>query len=109
MFEKYKLKKRIKEISKDVNFRIAYKCPVAWEDMIKVSEDDKVKHCKKCKLNVYNLLGLTSDEISQIVQENGGQICGQVNIRNEDNSVLFGNCDEVPARIIRRGKIVPKK
>lgn len=44
---------------------VAQNCPANWDWM---TGDDKVRHCHKCKLNVYNLSAMTELEAESLLQ-----------------------------------------
>ena len=46
------------------DLRIASPCPVAWESM---TGDERVRHCRECGLNVYDISRLTRAEAVRLV------------------------------------------
>jgi hypothetical protein len=74
---------------KDVlNLRVASPCHVGWETM---SGDDRVRFCDSCKLNVYDLAGLTTTEIKSLISETEGGICGRLH-RRADGTIITRDC-----------------
>ena len=61
-----------------LNLRVASPCHVGWETM---SGDDRVRFCDSCKLNVYDLAGLTTAEIKSLISKTEGGICGRLHCR----------------------------
>jgi hypothetical protein len=54
------------------NIKIASPCSADWNAM---SGDDKKRFCGECKLNVYNLSGMTKDEAENLIIETEGRLC----------------------------------
>jgi len=67
---------------------IAAPCPVGWDTM---QGDDKVRYCRQCEKNVYDLSEMTSAEIIQLIQEKEGQFCAQL-FRRHDGTVITADC-----------------
>jgi hypothetical protein len=70
------------------NLKIASPCPTNWEGMY---GNDKVRFCGECKLNVYNLSGMTKDEAEDLLQNTEGRLCVRY-YRRADGSVLTQDC-----------------
>lgn len=66
-------------------------CPVPWGDM---AGDDRVRFCKGCRLNVYNVEGLTRAEALTLLREKEGRLCMRF-YRREDGRVVTADCVEV--------------
>jgi len=80
-----------------LNLRVASPCHVGWETM---SGDDRVRFCDSCKLNVYDLGGLTTTEIKSLISETEGGICGRLHCR-ADGTIITRDCP-VGLQAIRR-------
>ena len=64
--------------------------------------DDRVRHCKTCRKNVYNFGELTRDEIDRIVMTNEGKLCARFFVR-ADGSMLTKDCNgDIRVRPLRR-------
>src|SRR5688572_14713159 len=59
-------------------------CPVPWDQM---QGDSRVRFCTRCEKNVYNLSAMTTEEAEQVIRENGGHLCGQIQ-RRGDGSII---------------------
>ncbi len=73
--------------------RIASPCSMRWEDMAPV-EDDRVRHCGACNLNVYNLSGMARADAEALVRSRaatGERLCAQLVVR-ADGTVLTRDC-----------------
>jgi hypothetical protein len=70
------------------NIRIASPCSADWDRM---PGDDRVRHCRECNLNVYNLSAFTEREIRELVANRQGRLCGRL-YRRHDGTVLTQNC-----------------
>ena len=68
-----KLKRKIKSVNPAADFKITFKCPIEWDSMEKIPNQERVRFCHDCKLNVYDLLGLSSKEINGLITNNNGQ------------------------------------
>ncbi len=77
--------------------RIASPCPVRWDDM---QGDDRVRHCKHCDLNVYNLSALSRAEAEHLIRTHEGRLCGGFH-RRADGTILTRDCP-VGLRAVRR-------
>ena len=53
--------------------------------------DDRRRFCSQCKLNVYNLSGMTRDEAEQLVMNSEGRLCVRF-FRRKDGTVLTQDC-----------------
>jgi len=80
-----------------LNLRVASPCHVGWETM---SGDDRVRFCDSCKLNVYDLGGLTTTEIKSLISETEGGICGRLH-RRADGKIITRDCP-VGLQAVRR-------
>jgi hypothetical protein len=77
--------------------RVASPCPVGWDSM---SGDERVRFCRLCQLNVYNISELTGEEVRALVEKSEGRICGRI-YRRADGTVLTRDC-RVGLRALRR-------
>lgn len=81
-------------------FTIPTPCPIDWDRM---TGDDRVRYCKACGKDVYNLTVMTSDEVGALlatIDEGGGDLCGRV-YRRPDGTLVDSECP--PARPAARG------
>jgi hypothetical protein len=78
-----------KRIMIDINkLRVASPCSVGWETM---TGDERARHCESCKLNVYNIAGMTNDEVQHLVANREGRLCIRL-FRRADGTVLTKDC-----------------
>jgi len=68
--------------------RIASPCPASWGDM---EGDNRVRSCAACKLNVYNLSGMTGEEAEELLGSKEGRVCVRI-FRRLDGTVLTSDC-----------------
>lgn len=68
--------------------RIASPCKSDWNEMY---GDDRRRFCSQCKLNVYNLSGMTRDEAEQLVMNSEGRLCVRF-FRRQDGTILTQDC-----------------
>lgn len=76
--------------------RVASPCPESWAGM---RGDDRVRHCDRCNLNVFNLSDMTRDEAEALIAEKlGGRLCVRYYQRT-DGTILTRDCPVGVARI----------
>jgi hypothetical protein len=68
--------------------RIASPCTASWNGM---KGDDRVRFCKSCRKNVYNLSALSRDEAERLIQSQDGKLCALL-YRRRDGTVLTADC-----------------
>jgi hypothetical protein len=79
------------------NIKIASPCSADWNAM---SGDDKKRFCGECKLNVYNLSGMTKDEAENLIIETEGRLCVRFYSR-ADGTILTQDCPVGWAKVKR--------
>ena len=70
------------------NVRIASPCPADWDAMY---GDDRKRFCGECKLNVYNLSGMTREEAEALIFNAEGRLCVRI-YRRADGTVITSDC-----------------
>lgn len=70
------------------NLRVAAPCTADWNQM---TGDDRVRHCGDCKMDVYNLSGMTRDEAEALLVERNGDLCVRYYQRH-DGTILTADC-----------------
>ena len=70
------------------NIRIASPCSADWNQMV---GDNRQRHCGDCKLNVYNLSGMTRSEAEDLILNSEGRVCMRI-YRRADGTVLTKDC-----------------
>ena len=78
--------------------KIASPCGVDWREM---RGDDRRRYCAMCKLNVYNLSGMTRTEAESFLINSEGRVCVKF-YRRADGSVLTNDCPVGWEKIKRR-------
>ena len=79
------------------DIRIASPCKSDWNQMY---GDERRRFCADCKLNVYNLSGMTRDEAERLVMNSEGRLCVRF-FRRKDGTILTQDCP-VGWRAIKR-------
>jgi hypothetical protein len=79
--------------------KIAAPCTADWDRMFSF-ENDRVRFCSQCNLNVYNLSAMTRDEAAALIYRTEGRLCVRFH-RRSDGTVLTQNCP-VGLRAIKR-------
>lgn len=70
------------------NIKIASPCSADWNAM---SGDNTKRFCGECKLNVYNLSGMSKTEAENLLIESEGRLCVRFYRRN-DGTILTQDC-----------------
>ena len=70
------------------NIRIASPCKANWEAMF---GNKRQRFCGECKLNVYNLSGMTQREAENLILQTEGRLCVRF-YKRADGSVLTKDC-----------------
>ncbi len=79
------------------NIKVASPCSQDWDAMIGT---ERKRYCRECKLNVYNLSGMTRAEAENLLLNSEGRLCVRF-YRRADGSVLTQDCP-VGWRAIKR-------
>ena len=77
--------------------RVASPCGVSWETM---EGDARVRFCRLCSLNVYDISNMARAEVEALVLKTEGRLCGRMT-RRADGTVLTKDCP-VGLRALRR-------
>jgi hypothetical protein len=78
--------------------RIPTSCSASWDEM---DGDDRVRHCSRCKTQVYNLSALTASDAVALLREKQDNLCIQL-FRREDGTILTADSPRGAARRLRR-------
>ena len=70
------------------NLKVASPCSQDWDEMIGT---ERKRYCGECKLNVYNLSGMTRAEAENLVMNAEGRLCVRF-FKREDGTVLTQDC-----------------
>jgi len=70
------------------NIKIASPCKANWEEMY---GSERRRFCGECKLNVYNLSGMTEREAENIILQSEGRLCVRF-YKRTDGSILTRDC-----------------
>lgn len=70
------------------NIGVARKCSVSWDGM---QGDEQVRHCRKCKKNVYNIAAMTREEAELLLRSNESAQCIRL-YRRLDGTVVTSDC-----------------
>ena len=80
------------------SIRIASPCSADWNGMY---GDERKRFCGECKLNVYDLSGMTRDEAETFLINAEGRVCVRL-FRRADGTVLTKDCPVGWARLKKR-------
>ena len=75
--------------------KIASPCSADWEGMF---GDERKRFCGECKLNVYNLSGMTRREAEELLENSEGRLCVRYYQRS-DGTVLTADCPVGRAKV----------
>jgi hypothetical protein len=70
------------------DLRIASPCTESWNSMV---GDERVRHCGKCRLNVFNFKELSEQEVRDLLVKTQGRVCARL-YRRADGTVLTKDC-----------------
>ena len=70
------------------NIKIASPCSANWNEMI---GDERRRFCGECKLNVYNLSGMSQTEAENLLLNSEGRLCVRF-YKRADGTVLTKDC-----------------
>lgn len=82
------------------NLKIASPCSQDWDAMY---GDSRKRFCGECKLNVYNLSGMTKDEAEALISNAEGRLCVRF-FQRADGTVLTQDCPVGWAKVKARTK-----
>src|SRR5688572_28577693 len=83
------------------NLKIASPCPADWQEMY---GDNRKRFCGDCKLNVYNLSGMTRDEAEALIMNAEGRLCVRF-YKRADGSVITQDCPVGWAKVKQRTRV----
>ena len=84
------------------NIRIASPCSADWDQMY---GDDRKRFCGDCKLNVYNLSGMSREEAEALIINAEGRLCVRF-YKRRDGSVITEDCPVGWARVKQRTRVL---
>ncbi len=84
------------------NLKVASPCPANWDQMY---GDNRKRFCGDCKLNVYNLSGMTKDEAEGLIRNAEGRLCVRF-YKRADGSVITQDCPVGWAKVKQRARVV---
>ena len=70
------------------NIKIASPCSADWNEMI---GDERTRFCGECKLNVYNLSGMSKREAENLLINSEGRLCVRF-YKRSDGTILTKDC-----------------
>lgn len=80
------------------NLKVASPCSQDWNAMI---GSERKRYCGECKLNVYNLSGMSRTEAENLITSSEGRLCVRF-YQRADGSVLTEDCPVGWARVKQR-------
>ena len=83
------------------DIKIASPCSADWNEMY---GDERKRFCGECKLNVYNLSGMTRNEAERLVTNAEGRLCVRF-FQRADGSIITADCPVGWARVKHRTQI----
>lgn len=67
---------------------IATPCEVPWDSLV---GDDRVRHCGRCRQNVYNVEAMPRTEALRLIERGEGRLCWRL-FRRPDGTVVTSDC-----------------
>jgi hypothetical protein len=83
------------------NIKIASPCQANWDEMF---GNDRKRFCGECKLNVYNLSGMSQADAEDLLENSEGRLCVRF-YRRADGTVLTQNCPVGWAKVKQRAQV----
>jgi hypothetical protein len=83
------------------NIRVASPCLVDWNEMV---GDNRRRFCVDCKLNVYNVSGMTRTEAENLIMNAEGRLCVKF-YRRTDGSIITQDCPVGWVRVKQRTQV----
>lgn len=83
------------------SLKIASPCGVDWSSM---EGTDQVRFCSECRLSVYNLSEMTTEEAVKVVEEAEGRLCVRL-YKRADGTVITRDCPVGASRRRRRAVV----
>jgi len=80
------------------NLKVASPCSADWEQMF---GDERKRFCDDCKLNVYNLSGMTRGDAESLIMNHEGRLCVRFFAR-ADGTVITQDCPVGWEKVKRR-------
>ena len=80
------------------NIKIASPCSADWNEMY---GNERKRFCGDCKLNVYNLSGMTSYDAENLLRNSEGRMCVRF-FRRADGTILTADCPVGWAKVKQR-------
>jgi hypothetical protein len=80
-----------------LRLEVASPCTVPWQSM---RGDDRVRHCDKCRLDVYDLSGMSQREAEALIESREGRLCVRF-YRRPDGTVVTRDCGAAARRVAR--------
>lgn len=68
--------------------RVGSPCPTSWKEM---EGDDQVRYCSLCRLNVYNLSGMSREEAERFINTREGRLCIRY-VQRPDGKIMTKHC-----------------
>lgn len=84
------------------NLKVASPCSQDWNAMV---GDNRKRYCGECKLNVYNLSGMSKAEAENLILSAEGRLCVRF-YKRADGSVLTEDCPVGWARVRQRTRAI---
>lgn len=82
------------------NIRIASPCPANWDEMF---GNERMRFCGECRLNVYNLSGMSRKEAEDLLANAEGRLCVRY-FQRKDGTIITQNCPVGWAKVKARTK-----
>jgi hypothetical protein len=84
------------------NIKIASPCSANWDEMY---GNERKRFCGDCKLNVYNLSGMSRAEAENLVTSSEGRLCVRF-YKRADGSIITQDCPVGWAKVKQRAQVL---
>lgn len=84
------------------NIKVASPCSANWDEMF---GNERKRFCGECKLNVYNLSGMTKYDAENLLVVSEGRLCVRY-FQRSDGTILTADCPVGWAKVKQRLSVV---
>ncbi len=84
------------------NIKIASPCSANWDTMY---GNERKRFCGDCKLNVYNISGMTLKEAESLLERSEGRLCMRY-FRRADGTILTKDCPVGWAKVKQQASMI---
>ena len=73
-------------------------CHEPWGRMVSDPRDARVRHCLRCRKDVYDLSAFDAVQVESLLEQHGSDLCGRIH-RRLDGTIVTADCPQPPGKI----------